>query len=183
MRTQDTWLSGVQFLIRWTKADNSRETLKSKNVDITKRSTNPEISSKHWGSKLKCFVLRGNLWLQSTCARSVVPSHSHGSSYTACSLCSEHSFLLLWFSSWCSHCLQSLPAAHVWKILSLPGKSQLKRHSFTKCSLISPINPHHSASHKWSSFTLNSQDILFLYYLWQHILPSIIAMLNPYFRI
>lgn len=71
------------------------------------------------GSKPKCSVLRGKLWLQPTCACSVAPSHSQGSSYTACSVCSERCFLFLCFSSWCSHCLQSLPAAQMWQIPSL----------------------------------------------------------------
>lgn len=52
-RTQDTWLSTVHFLRRWTKADNSREILKSKNADVAKRSTNPGIFSMGSGFKAK----------------------------------------------------------------------------------------------------------------------------------
>ena len=59
----------------------------------------------------------------------------------------------------------------------IPDDSQLKVHSCTKSSLVSPINPHHCASHKWSSSTLNSQNTLFVYYLWQHFLLCVTALL------
>ena len=66
------------------------------------------------------------------------------------------------------------------KILTCLGESQLKCHSSTKSSLISPINPHHCANPMWSSHTLNSQDTLFVYYLlWQHFLLCVTAMLYP----
>ena len=52
-RTQDTWLLAVHFLSRWAKADNSRETLESKNADVAKRSTNPGIFNVGSGLKDK----------------------------------------------------------------------------------------------------------------------------------
>lgn len=105
------------------------------------------------------------------------PSNSKGSSYTACSVCSEHCFLFLCFSLCPSLCLQSLPSTHICKILSVLGESQLKCYSSTNCSLISPINSYPCANPMWSSSPLNSQDSLFLYYLWYHTLFCVTATL------
>lgn len=42
------------------------------------------------------------------------PSHSQGSSYTSCSVCSKHHFTFLCFSQCGYPFLQSLPAAYMW---------------------------------------------------------------------
>ena len=53
-RTQDMCLSAMYFLSRWTKADNSRETFKSKNADVTKRSANPRDFGSGFQAKVLC---------------------------------------------------------------------------------------------------------------------------------
>lgn len=121
-RTQDMWLSAVDVLNRWTKADNNRETLKCKNADVPKRSINPGIFTMGSGLKAKMLCVQGRALAPVTCACSLVPSQSQGSSYTAHSVCFEHSFIFLCFS-WCSLCLQSLPAAQMWQKPSLKWAS------------------------------------------------------------
>ena len=53
-RTQDMWLSAVYFLCRWTKGDNSRGTLKSKNADVAKRNANPRDFGSGFQAKVLC---------------------------------------------------------------------------------------------------------------------------------
>ena len=84
------------------------------------------------------------------------PSLSHGSGYTACSVCSEHCFIFLCFSSWCSLCSIFPWSPYVPKsCLSLEGANS--NAIPLQFPLISRISAYHCASHKWSSFILNSQ--------------------------
>lgn len=63
----------MHFLSRWTKAEYERETRKCFNVQEYRyhqaKEPTPEFSAWVVGSKSKCFVLIGKLWLQCVCAR------------------------------------------------------------------------------------------------------------------
>ena len=147
-RTQDMWLSAVYFLCRWTKGDNSRGTLKSKNADVAKRNANP----RDFGSGFQAKVL---------CAqrKALAPVHL---CMLSCPLTQPrrklHSLLRfpVCFSWWCSLCLQSLPASHMQQKPTCPWREPIQIPFTTKSYLISPLNPHHCSSHRWSSTTLNS---------------------------
>ena len=122
-RTQDTWLSAVHFLSRWTKAYNSRGTLKSKNADVAKRSANPRDFGSGFQAEVLCAQRKA--WLQPTCACSLVPSHSQDVSSTACFV-----FLCAFPGGVLSAHNFSMPET-CGKILSFLGESQLKCHSST----------------------------------------------------